>query len=221
MNDWESDPLILLRWESESSTFQYEDPDGFIYETAGDIHVGDDVDELQLAGKFRIYYVDVDGAVDDGESMFEVLDAHSRAIVEYYDPLFSPESNSFNDRVLELVEHEVVGGNLLILDRLEVLPRYRGGGIGLEIMKHMIRRFSAGTGIIAIKPFPLQFEVSDSNGIEQGWRAELALEKLPRNEKAATGKLREYYGRVRFVPVPDSPIMIRATAWPLPSNVDA
>lgn len=210
-------PIVLLRWNSESSTLQYEEPDGYIYETSGDVHVVDDSDESQLAGKFKIYYVDVEGAVNHGEPLYDVLDAHSRATAEYFDPLFSPDDGTFNERVLELVDYEIVDANLLILDRLELLPQFRGHGLGLTIMQHMIRRFSSGAAIIALKAFPLQFEASCSVDNEHGWRTELGLDRLSKNEKSATAKLQEHYGRVGFIPVPNSAIMVRATAWALPA----
>ena len=65
----------------------------------------------------------------------------------------------FNENFLEVVGHEVSDYNLLILDRLEIIiPQYRGKKLGLTILHHMIERFSAGASIVAMKPFPLQFE---------------------------------------------------------------
>lgn len=46
---------------------------------------------------------------------------------------------------------EIWNFNLLILDRVEILPKYRGGGIGLLVLTSLIERFSAGAGVVGMK----------------------------------------------------------------------
>src|SRR5687768_5970786 len=40
--------------------------------------------------------------------------------------------------------------NLLILDRVEILPKYRGGGVGLLVLTALIERFGAGAGVVGM-----------------------------------------------------------------------
>ena len=84
------------------------------------------------------------------------------------------------------------------------------------MMRHMIKRFGAGTAIVAIKPYPLQFEVEPSNEDDRRWRTELKLTQLPKNRLVATKKLSDYYGRLGFVRISRTPFMVRATAWLMP-----
>lgn len=211
----ERDPFVVMSWTVESCVFESGEPDDFIYETSGDLLSVDADDARSLVGKFRIYYVDVGRAVDEGMPVFDVFDSYSHT-VGYYDAIFGAKSPDFSDRLMKLLNYDVVGSNVLILDRLEVLPQYRRRGVGLRIMRNMMKRFGGGAAVVAIKPFPLQFEVEPSNEDERKWRTELGLGQLPKNEPVATKKLRDYYGRLGFLRVSRTPFMVRATAWAMP-----
>lgn len=213
MSSDDIDLSVVMNWMSDSFVGCTGEPDDLIYETSGDLVSIDDEDKRELVGKFRLFYVDVERADDEGIAIWAVLDAHSAATAEYYEPLFDGEG--FSDRILDLIDHEVAGRNVLILDRLEILPKYRGRKLGLEVMRHMIRRFSSGTGIVAIKPFPLQGEVIPTSEETKKWRADLALDQLPTDQIVATTKLREYYSQIGFVSLDATPFMVRATAWQL------
>ena len=209
-------PTILLSWSGESYAEESEEPSDFIYETSGDLFaVGGETDERELAGKFRLYYVDVDRAINDDVSVFDVLDSYSQTI-GYYD-LFDPNSPDLSDHVINLLENDVFGSNVLILDRLEILPKFRGKCAGLAVMSEMIRRFSAGAALVAIKPFPLQFEPAPASDDEKEWRTDLGLAKLPKAKGIATKKLFDYYSRLGFRRFGRTPFMVRGTGRPLPS----
>ena len=70
-----------------------------------------------------------------------------------------------------------------------------------------MKRFGAGTAIVAIKPYPLQFEVEPSNEDDRRWRTELKLTQLPKNRLVAIKKLSDYYGRLGFVRISRTPFM--------------
>jgi GNAT superfamily N-acetyltransferase len=111
--------------------------------------------------------------------------------------------------------------NILILDRLEILPQFRGRGLGLAVMSDLIKRFSLGAGLVAIKPYPLQFEFHSSDTESRTWRQELGLSGLCADEKLATQKLCDYYGRIGFRRLRGTPFMIRAASWLQLSSDDA
>ena len=84
MNDQEL-PTILLRWSNESTTSPgMPEPNEVIYEIEGD------VENEELIGKFSLYYIDLELALNRGEHIFEVFDDHSDELCEYYDALFKP-----------------------------------------------------------------------------------------------------------------------------------
>ena len=77
-----------------------------------------------------------------------------------------------------------------------------------------MQRFSLRAGVVAIKPFPLQFEQEPST---EGWRNELQLSNFTKSERTATQKLRRYYRKLGFVGMQGTPLMFRSTTWRLPT----
>jgi hypothetical protein len=67
---------------------------------------------------------------------------------------------------------------------VEILPKYRGGGVGLLVLTALMERFGAGAGVVGMKPFPLQLEPKESRD-SSGWAKRLRLDDLPRDEKMA------------------------------------
>jgi GNAT superfamily N-acetyltransferase len=206
---------IVLSWTGESGLCDYREPGDLIYETRGDIaNIDDDDDSRSLIGRFGVYYMDVDRAINEGCSVFDLFDAYSQT-AEYYRALFGRDAPDFSSRVRKLVDDEIWGSNVLILDRLELLPEYRGKGLGLNLMRHLIKRFGYGAAIVAIKPFPLQFEFAPNCEGEKEWRSKLRLDAFTKSHRAGTTKLVDYYGRLGFRRVGRSPFMVLTTARPL------
>jgi hypothetical protein len=94
--------------------------------------------------------------------------------------------------------------DLLILDRLELLPAFRRQRLGLRYIRTAIKRLGSGCRIAALKPFPLQFEKAlDHPDLE--WRARMNLDLLSSETCSAKATLKEYY---KFIPVRGSDLMI-------------
>ena len=79
---------------------------------------------------------------------------------EYAEAILDSNEAPFSARLQKLLGDEIWNFNLLILDRVEILPKYRGGGVGLLVLTTVIERFGAGAGVVGMKPFPLQLEPS-------------------------------------------------------------
>lgn len=209
--------FIELSWQSSSLVEEFGEPDDLIYLYYGDVlGIGED-DSRSRIGKFRAQYVDVGRAMNKREAIFDVLDCHSSSTVEYFEPIFGENSPCFSEAVEEVTNGEADGCNLLILDRLELLPMFRGHNIGLKILRHMMVRFSPGAGLIALKAFPLQLECESTDAEERIWREQLGLETFVQDEKLSISKLQSYYSKLGFRLLPDSKFMVFATGWPFPS----
>jgi GNAT superfamily N-acetyltransferase len=213
----EEDLIILMCWSSESLVSEYPDPHDFVYETSGDLFKINEFESREFIGKFRVYYVDVERAMNQREPIYDVFDSHSAEVEEYYEPIFDSEGYGFNENLLEIVSHEVSGYNLLILDRLEILPQYRRKKLGLTLLHHMIERFSAGASIVAMKPFPLQFEPGRDED-KKKWRDKMRLDQFPKDENIAREKLSTYYRKLGFIHLSGTPMMVISTDWALPTN---
>jgi hypothetical protein len=181
------------------------------YKGAIFVHLDDDFDEPVLAGQARLFIINADATEyeEDAPSLFNLLDMRSETAA-YLPLLHSTEAGNFSPDVCNLLSEEMVlSRNMLIFDRLEILPEFRRQQLGLRYMQTAVKRFGLGCRIVAIKPFPLQFErksISGDSDLE--WYARMSLKDLPSGIREATNTLQKYYGREGFVPVRGTDLMI-------------
>jgi len=210
-------PYLVFHVDSAMFLLEPDDPGDYIYPICGRITEMDDDESDILVGKFRLYYVDIASAINTGFiDVFDIFDAHSNSTADYYDSLFDPETAGFSENLQQLFNYEIFEQSVLIIDRLELLPGYRGKNLGLIIMRRLIQRFSAGAGVVAIKPFPLQFEQSIPAENKSGWQAEMQLSTFRETERDSIRKLRSHYGKLGFVEMKGTPHMFLSTTRQLP-----
>jgi GNAT superfamily N-acetyltransferase len=210
-----TNPYVVLEWNSSSLADPSGEPTDYVYENRGDlIDVGEGGDRIAV-GKFGCYYMDIDRALNDGMPACDVFDAYASTIV-FYDKIFDAKTEEYSSRIEKLCHGTPLNRNVLILDRLEILPKYRGKKLGLEVLRHMIQRFGAGAGLVALKAFPLQFEAQGSRDETDKWRSQLNLSKFKLDEKIATTKLITYYTKLGFERLPRTKFMFRSNDLVLP-----
>lgn len=190
-----------LSLSSRSQLFETEDT--YLTSIEGNILYGD---EDQLAGKLNIFYADLAGAAESGYSPFDILDIES-ATAPYFNALFDKETGEFKETI-----HSAAGNifqeNLLILDRLEILPEFRGKKLGLACIYRIIQQYRHGCGLIALKCFPLQFEAKHKHDVPDEWQKSIELEKFSKSRKTSWSKLEKYYSSLGFTKVRGTEIMI-------------
>lgn len=204
---------LTLKVDATETAVEAEEPNDYIYEYEGEILSVEDDDKRKSVGRFRVFYADLDAAVNAGTAPFDVFDWRSETAP--YVVLYDAGSSPVPAAIKAIGEEPFFFANLLILDRLELLPEFRGRGLGLLILRRLIERFSAGTGVVAMKPFPLQFEVARHDGPGE-WSKALALETYSKDKRATMAKLQRYYAKLGFKKVAGTDLMIRATEDPLP-----
>ncbi len=101
-------------------------------------------------------------------------------------------------------EFEVVELDLLIIDYVAIHPQFRGLGIAESAIHRMIDIFGPGCGLVACKPWPLQFTPSIAD--DQKALKRLALPKISKGE--AIRKLRSYWLRLGFWPLGNTGIYL-------------
>jgi GNAT superfamily N-acetyltransferase len=168
-------------------------------------------DGEQVAGQARLFVLNADAAESEGENLFDLLDR--RAETAAYIPLLGDEIGNFSPAVCKILgEDMALCRNMLILDRLEILPQYRGQQLGLKYMRAAITRFGIGCRLVAIKPFPLQFEGKLESAEAGAIGAEIQFSPPSKSVltelRAATAKLKKYYTREGFVSLRGSDLMI-------------
>lgn len=192
--------MFRMEWRQVTRVDKDEErePDEFVYGASGKIIGTDDEDQDFVVGGFEIAFVDINRALRADVHPFDVMDGHSDRMAEIYSALFN--NVELKRKVRELLGIAEWGSNLLVLDRIELEPTYRGKGIGPQVIETLIDRFSPGAVAVALKPFPLQFEATREN---RGARPK-------KGERTATKKLRAYYERLGFRRIGKANVMARA-----------
>lgn len=211
---WRSHWVGLIFDSAELSVYDG-DPGHFIREHSGHVTIpcDEDFDDLVKIGAFRAFYVDAIGALNVSIALFDVLDTMSETI-GFYD--LYDENLCFREAVRKAAKaDEIFEPNLLILDRLEIFPAYRGFDYGLRAISGLIHWLQPGTGLVAMKPFPLQFE-SSARDRAQDRPDPMELKRFKGPFRSARARLRRHYAQLGFRLVPKTDFMVRAGEQPLP-----
>lgn len=196
-----------------------DEPSRFVHEWSGKVTVYDDnADKERPIGRFSALYVDVEGAVTERQCVADVFDS-SQVTLGYFEDLYDHDELTVRQ---EITDAACPGGhlwspNLLILDRLIIEPKWRGKARGLVALRGLIHLLRPGAGLIAMKPFPLQFEVHRTDEERLAEHKRLRLDGFPSNFRAATAALCHYYGRLGFKRVPKTDYMVCDPDQRLPS----
>ncbi|WBY01517.1 hypothetical protein PE066_18945 [Ramlibacter tataouinensis] len=203
MREDEKEDLLLV-FNQQSTLVDDPEPSRFVHSIEGEVRVLDvDDDEGVSAGEFRVILIDLEGAVNEGVDPDAVFD--SEAVVHAYQTLYD-EDLEFTPAVLKAIGgDDLWRPNLLILDRVALVPEVRGKGHGLWVLRWLVLQLAQGCGIVAMKPFPLQFE---SGSREDPAQDRYRLADLPADERSATHKLQRYYGRLGFTRVTGTEFMV-------------
>ncbi len=190
-----------------------EDPieEDFLHEISGQILARcDDDEDGEEAGTFHASLVQFNEAMKAGIDTLRIGDGISGEVAEYWECLFDMNTGHLKPDIR--VEYETVGCNLLIIDFIEVYPKFRGHGIGSAGVQKIVDVFGAGCALVAGTPYPLQFTpafTSDPDKLEK-------LQAPESSRKEAIRKLQEYWSRAGFKPCGRSGIYLRS----VPSAAD-
>lgn len=154
---------------------------------------------------------------EDGVDLFDACDAHSQELLDIASVLFDPEDDDLRDDVDRALQG-VIESNVLVLDRIEVVPEHRGHGVGLAAASRFLKTFSGGCGIAICKPFPLQFEFAAK--MKPEWVERMGLGKFDQDQNTATPKLEAYWGRLGFERLLDTPYWAMNLGYVRPTRAD-
>ena len=204
--EWKTGGLIPLTEDG--------DPYNYIQVINGSILLrADDVNaesKDQLIGGFRLKLMEVDAAINAGVDVFDVFDSDNSETHQIYNALFDEDSWPFKESVLEIVgDDPAFTQNVLILDRLGILPEFRGQRLGLLVMHRLIQQFGGRTGMIALDPAPFVYSLETLQ--KQEWPTSEVNEDDPSVET-----LRAYYRLLGCADLPGTPIMALSPVYNLP-----
>lgn len=112
------------------------------------------------AGCIKLILYDLERALNDGQSPFEVFDCMSESAVEFYQQIY----NGFEllQPALKAIGlEELLNPSLLVIEAIELLPDYRGFGLGLAAVLKAMHVFGPAYGIAALMAAPLELGVAE------------------------------------------------------------
>jgi hypothetical protein len=141
-------------------------------------------------------------ALDHGITADQLGDGISGSIAEYWEQIFDVETGRWTDEIRE--EFEIAGSDLLIIDYVELDPVLRGHALGLAAVRRTIEIFGSGCGLVACKPWPVQFTPAFASNRRRLQR--LQLPALAEHE--AVRKLRLYWSKAGFWPLGEAGLFV-------------
>ena len=181
---------------------EYVDTD-FVHSILGKISAksGDRGDEEDV-GYIRASLVQFAEAMDHGISPERLGDGIDGNIAEYWELLFDVDTGCWKEEVQD--EYEASGCDLLIIDCVEISPKFRGTGICPIAIDKTIDIFGSVCGLVACKPWPLQFTPAFTRD-----RKALNRLKAPSGgQDEAVRKLRAYWSKLGFWPLGETGIYL-------------
>lgn len=211
-----------FKLEYKGSYWPGGDASRYLEEASGSIMLDDDTGTPPVeAGRFAVTYVNIRRALNMRQGLADIFDTS--------DKLYEVGAIMFGDEPDDLeytpAVHKASGApldatcsDLLILDRVEILPEFRGHGLGLAAMFAMIDHFSRDANFVVLKCFPLQFDYSHIPAhahARSGWSAEdkawfdrMEYSKMPQDQAQASARLAKLYRSAGFTPIAGGPFML-------------
>jgi hypothetical protein len=185
---------------------EYVDTD-FVHSILGKISVrSEDRENHEDAGYIKASLVQFGAAIDHGISTERLGDGIDGNIAEYWEFLFDLDTGCWKEEVQD--EYEASGCDLLIIDCMEISPKFRGTGVGSIAVDRTIDIFGPVGGLIACKPWPLQFTTAFARDRKALNR--LKAPSVGRDE--AICKLRAFWSRLGFWPLGETGIYLLGMA---------
>lgn len=142
----------------QARSIQGNDETRWITTITGDIIACDDDGEERLAGRVKYYRIHANDAMDNGYRPEDILDLTSNT-AHFLGTIFNSGGCFFRRKIQNLFDAEILNSDLLLVDRIEILPPFRGKNFFLQVINDGIRCIGGQVELIALKAFPLQFEL--------------------------------------------------------------
>jgi GNAT superfamily N-acetyltransferase len=165
------------------------EPSEFVSEHTGIVTCTDDTTgETTRVGRVHAWRVDGAVAWENGESLYDVCDAHSDELHRVHALLYEPTGYQFRDEWEK--RFEAVGPNLLVLDYVVLAPKWRGLKLGLLAVRRVVDLLGGGCDLAVSHLAPLRRDAHQALRVPAHW--------LPEADPAGTGRLRRYFRRMGF-----------------------
>lgn len=213
MDDWYK---VEARIEHSSVLGHDVDVDDLVHGGFADIQAipgRDDADEddASVVGHARFFLVKLGLATNAGLNALTACDAISQDVYEYGSAVLGPDGH-FKEEIMDAFE--LIGGTLLILHTMTILPAHRGRNLGLVAASRIIELF--GDGLVVCRPQPLQ-HVFDTKEHRDSLAPELAYDTFTKDKRQAKAALQQHWSALGFQRVGRSDFYALSTDEALPN----
>jgi GNAT superfamily N-acetyltransferase len=183
-----------------TSPLGYLEGSRYVTSILGDIIQEDeDGQNVAMVGRITLQFVLVSLAINNEYDLYEIFD-ESAPLFEIGQAIFDFQYGEIKDKIQDYYNGEIVNSDIYVIERIEILPPYRGNNLGKKIIKDIYNRFSGACGLFVLKSFPLQFETEGTGNSE--WNKQMKLDAFEKNEKMAVQKLKSFYKSCGFETIP-------------------
>jgi len=180
-----------------------DDPNDFVNKIEFEVYVTDIYRKLsEIIAKGEISQILFGLAMDYNYPLFDVMDA-SESILDMSGVLFEfEEDKNFWDKIdAYFVDTTPINYTICYLEYLEIVPTYRGKGIGKRIIKSMMERFYDSCGLWVVKGFPIQHSgVIQKTAFEDldEWDQKMDYDSFEKDFEKSQYKLFHYFQQLGF-----------------------
>jgi GNAT superfamily N-acetyltransferase len=147
----------------------------------------------ELIGKVEVSLVLLSLLTDNQMSYFPVFET-SQFLCELGEMFIDFKTNDFRGHFAQ--EFAGISGNLLAIERFELLPEWRKRNIGKKVIKDIVLRFSGSCAAVMLKAFPLQQEYQYADDRKNDWEKKMQFNELTQDEEFANLKMFDYYQKM-------------------------
>lgn len=169
-----------------------------------DIYSDDDAAEPiihELIGKVEVSLVLLNLLTNKAMDYFPIFDT-SQFLVELGQIIIDYDTNELREPLVDEVMPQ--SGNILVIERFELLPEWRKRNIGKKVIKDIALRFSGCCDLVMLKAFPLQQEYQYAEDKKSDWDQKMQFLDLPKDEEFSNFKVFAYYQKMGFVQLGDT-----------------
>lgn len=153
------------------------------------------VTDSKLIGKHKLKMLLVKQAIDAGEDTLIAFDSdeYANRIAGY---IIDSDFGGVKSEIFDQLGAFQDNSDVCILERLSILPEYRGLGIGKLALKDAVHNFSGACGLFVLQSFPLQLEFESIH--ESDFEKQMRYDLLEKDPKKANMSLKKYYKSCGF-----------------------
>ena len=193
----------------------------YITTYSGNVFETNDFDEgKKLIGKISLKLILLSLATNQGYSSYEIFDTEGD-VYEIGQEIFDFKSDEIKEDIRMFYEEEIFSPDICIIQRIEIIEKYRGQGLGSKIIKDIYNRFASCCGLFVLKVFPLQFDSNFKKLKNTAWGRKLSLEQLGVDKEGAFYRLKAYYQKLGFNHIEGYEELMFINPYLINGNLDA